>query len=95
VVVGGADDLLEGELAARDVSWLPGAPPSGPVEAAVQIRHRSAAVPATVTATEAGGAIVRFARPVRAVAPGQAAVFYAGDEVLGGGWICASVSAPM
>jgi tRNA-specific 2-thiouridylase len=87
VVVGDADALLEDELAARDVCWLPGAPPSGPVQAQVQIRHRGAPEPATVTPVAGGGATVRFMRPVRAVAPGQAAVFYTGDELLGGGWI--------
>lgn len=87
VVVGGADALLEDELAARDVCWSSGRAPSGPVSAAAQIRHRGAPEPATVTPVASGRATVRFARPVRAVAPGQAVVFYAGDEVLGGGWI--------
>jgi tRNA-specific 2-thiouridylase len=57
----------------------------------VQIRHRAAPVAAAVELDGRGGRVrVRFAAPVRAVAPGQAAVVYDGDEVLGGGWIASA-----
>jgi tRNA-specific 2-thiouridylase len=53
----------------------------------VKIRYRHPAAAATVTALADGEAKVQFADPQSAVTPGQAAVFYDGDRVLGGGWI--------
>jgi tRNA-specific 2-thiouridylase len=61
--------------------------PAGAVRAAVQIRHRHPAAPATVRAVGDGRAEVTFDAPQIAITPGQAAVFYDGDAVLGGGWI--------
>jgi tRNA-specific 2-thiouridylase len=63
-----------------------GAPPAGPLEVRVKVRHRHEGEAATVRAGASGAEVV-LARPVRGVAPGQAAVFYAGDEVVGGGRI--------
>jgi tRNA-uridine 2-sulfurtransferase len=85
VVVGEADDarfrtLEVGELQSLDL------PEAGPFRAEVQIRHRSAPRPATVE-IRGGIALVTFDEPVAAVSSGQAAVFYDGDRVLGGGWI--------
>jgi tRNA-specific 2-thiouridylase len=53
----------------------------------VQIRHRHPASPATVSAGDAGRVEVIFDEPQIAITPGQAAVFYDGDVVMGGGWI--------
>jgi tRNA-specific 2-thiouridylase len=71
------------------VTWA-GAPPSQPVRAAVQIRYRHAPMPATIALDDrgpGGRARITFDTPERAPAPGQAAVFYDGETVLGGGFI--------
>ncbi len=87
--------LLAGLRLAGDVALAPG----GELDAEVQVRYRSEAVPATVRLEPAptpGGApipVVRFARAVRAVAPGQVAVLYRGDRVLGGGPIARALPA--
>ena len=65
-----------------------GAPPSISFEATVKIRYNHPGTPATVTPLENDCAHVRLHEPQRAVTPGQAAVVYHGDVVLGGGWIC-------
>jgi tRNA-specific 2-thiouridylase len=67
-------------------SWVQGTPPPDE-ELRVRIRHRHAGTPARVVAADRARLTVRTEEPVRAVTPGQAAVFYRGDEVLGGGWI--------
>jgi tRNA-specific 2-thiouridylase len=87
VVVGPAASLENRQLVTGDVNWISGAPPSSSLRAAVQIRHRHPAAAAVVTPLPDGRAQVVFEEPQRAVAPGQAAVFYDGDVVLGGGWI--------
>ena len=91
VTLGRADDLLVREIALDACHWL--VEPPRPGEAArirVQLRYRSPAVPATVETRPDGGATVRPDRPARAVAAGQAAVFYDGDRVLGGGTVRAA-----
>jgi len=86
VKVGPRSALARASIEVGDVRWA-GAPPEGPFAAAVQVRHRHRAVDARVT-PGAGGATVTFAAPLASgAAPGQAAVFYVGDEVVGGGWI--------
>ncbi len=86
VVVGSAAEASRDRFEVREVSWVSGRPPAGHREARVQVRHRHAGERGVVRPVP-GGAEVRLARPVRGVAPGQAAVFYDGDEVLGGGRI--------
>ena len=66
---------------------MAGAPPADWLPVQVQIRHRHAAAPAQVRALTSGRAEVVFDQPQAAVTPGQAAVFYDGDVVVGGGWI--------
>ena len=87
VVVGEEEELGREGFEARAVSWLSGAPPAAPLRAAVQIRYRHKAAPATLTPLMGDRVAVAFDAPQRAVTPGQAAVFYEGDVCLGGGWI--------
>lgn len=92
VVVGDPEGLEVRELMVGDFRALADLAVGEPIAARVQVRHRSAASPATVEILGDGSLKVRFDQPIRAVAPGQAAVVYAGerdegDRVLGGGWI--------
>ena len=89
VVVGSAEEAARDRFSVREARWVAGRPPAGPVSALVKVRHRHVGERARVTPT-AQGADVELSAGVRGVAPGQAAVFYAGDEVLGGGRIVAS-----
>jgi tRNA-specific 2-thiouridylase len=86
VVVGTLDDLARRELVAAGANWLVD-PPTRPFACRVKIRYRSPAYPATVEPLEANRFHVLFDAPCRGIAPGQAAVCYDGDRVLGGGWI--------
>jgi len=91
VIVGPAEALRRGGLLADGVVWHEPVP-AEPVRAEVQIRYRHPAAPGWLTRLEPsadGGerADVRFDSPQSAVTPGQAAVFYRDDRVLGGGWI--------
>ena len=83
VTVGTRAELAVAGFVARDVRWT-GRPHRG--AARVRLRHRHAPVACEVEPGE-GGARVRFPEPTGGVTPGQAAVWYDGDRVLGGGWI--------
>jgi len=88
VVVGESDELFSSTCGVRDVNWISVAKLDGPVRAEVKIRNRHAAAQATVEPTENPNEVcITFDDPQRAVTPGQGAVFYVGDVVLGGGWI--------
>jgi tRNA-specific 2-thiouridylase len=87
VVVGSDDELLSDEFTAAGVNWIALDNPRDPVRAAVRIRYRHNAAAATITPQPHGRARVTFDEPQRAITPGQATVFYRGDEVVGGGWI--------
>lgn len=87
VIVGGADELLSPTLRATRVNWISIDELREPMRVAVKIRHRHEAAPATLATVGDDEVLVTFDQSQRAVTPGQAAVFYNGDEVVGGGWI--------
>jgi tRNA-uridine 2-sulfurtransferase len=93
VVIGPHEALMAGGLVAEEVTWHEPVPME-PVRAEVQIRYRHAAAPAQIRLLEGGRAEVTFDQPQPAVTPGQAAVFYRGDRVLGGGWIARATGLP-
>jgi tRNA-specific 2-thiouridylase len=88
VVVGHKEDVFSRGLVADQVNWIRSRQPEGEFRARVKIRSRHAETPATLM-IKGGVARVRFDTPQMSVTPGQAAVFYDEDEVLGGGWIVA------
>jgi tRNA-specific 2-thiouridylase len=87
VTIGPGSALERSELIAERVHWISGDTPSGPIEVQARVRSRAADVAATITPFGDAQARVQFAQRLRAVAPGQAVVFYDGDRCLGGGWI--------
>jgi tRNA-uridine 2-sulfurtransferase len=95
VIVGDVDDLVTDEFEIDRVNWHPTAGIDGDrryneLKCTVKIRYSHSGTRATLTQLEDGRVHVRLHDPQRAVTPGQAAVFYNGDIVLGGGWICRS-----
>jgi tRNA-specific 2-thiouridylase len=90
VVVSSKEALSCAGLIARSVSWLDYAG-DGPSEAEVQIRYRAPAVPCIIRRESEDAFEVRFKEAVAAVTPGQAAVFYRGENLLGGGWIAKAI----
>lgn len=87
IIVGEDDELLAREFTAAGVNWITFDNPAEAVRAEVRVRYRHTAAPATITPMTVDRVRVTFDEPQRAVTPGQATVFYRGDEVLGGGWI--------
>ena len=93
VVIGPRELLARRRLIADRVSWVAGGPPAeGVFEADVQIRYRGDVTPAVIEPKSAGVIHVEFRSPQRAVAPGQSAVIYRGDELLGGARILEAFS---
>jgi tRNA-specific 2-thiouridylase len=92
VIVGDADDLVCEEFEIDRVNWhsVARVADAGSCEAVVKIRYNHPGTAATVTPLENNRARIHLREPQRAVTPGQAAVIYDGDIVLGGGWICRS-----
>jgi tRNA-uridine 2-sulfurtransferase len=87
LIVGTQDELGSHELTARDVNWLSGEAPYEPFRAEVKIRYTAKEAWAWVTPTAGGQVRVEFDEPQRDITAGQAAVFYQGDLMLGGGII--------
>ena len=86
LVVGSRDDLLSNECKVEEINWI-GDAPEAPLELHTRVRYRSQEVATTVIPGEKNTAVVRFKEHQAAITPGQGAVFYRGDEILGGGWI--------
>jgi len=87
VTVGEEKELCRDSLETRDVNWIAWPGLDEPLEATVKIRYRHEPAPARIEPADLATVRVHFHTPQRAITPGQAAVFYRGDEVLGGGWI--------
>lgn len=87
VRAGSAEELLSNEFTVARVNWIALDDPREPVRAEVRVRYRHTAAAATITPLPEGRARIVFDEPQRAITPGQASVFYRGDEVAGGGWI--------
>lgn len=87
VVVGQQEELLRAEFTAAGVNWISFDNPTGLVRAEVRVRYRHEPAQAVITPLENNRALISFDEPQRAITPGQATVFYRGDEVVGGGWI--------
>jgi tRNA-specific 2-thiouridylase len=86
VVLGAEEELYSREAIAQKASWIAGTPPADFNGVTAKIRYRSTEVPVTVSLQEKS-ITIWFSQPQRAVTPGQAIVFYHGNEVLGGGII--------
>jgi tRNA-specific 2-thiouridylase len=86
VVVGSGEELLSNTMLVRKLNWVAIDELREPMQVTVKIRNRHEPAAATI-APEDHGVRVTFAQPQRAITPGQAAVFYDGDVVVGGGWI--------
>jgi tRNA-specific 2-thiouridylase len=87
VVVGDESALDRDEFTAERCNWHPFEKLDGPIEVTAKIRYNHPGTAATVTPTGNGTVRVKLHTPQRAITPGQAAVFYQDDLVLGGGWI--------
>jgi len=85
VIVGPAEDLLRSEFEIANCSWLM---EELPANLTVKIRYNHSGCPASVVVGEQGRSRVMLPEPQRAITPGQAAVVYQDDLVIGGGWIC-------
>ena len=87
VTLGADDELATRTLRANRLNWISIAELRGPIRVQAKIRHRHEPAWATLEPAGEGEIVATFDEPQRAVTPGQSAVFYDGDEVVGGGWI--------
>ena len=90
LVVGQDRELHSSVCEVRNVNWIPFTVPDAPVRARVRIRNRHEPAEAEITPLSDTTARICFREAQRAITPGQAAVFYSGSRVLGGGWIASA-----
>jgi len=100
IILGEEEELYSRRIVAKKVTWVSTKPPGDSIAVSAKIRYRSneaAAIVSPARHCEQGEAISRiwFPQPQRAISPGQAVVFYEGDEVLGGGIIETSAQATL
>ncbi len=88
VEVGEDDRLYSRRLTADRLNWVSMEEPEDEIRVRIKIRHRHEPAPATLRVIGPDRIEAEFDEPQRAITPGQSAVFYQGDEVAGGGWIC-------
>jgi tRNA-specific 2-thiouridylase len=86
LTVGFKKDLFASQCKVEDINWIQKAP-NRPAQVHTRVRYRHTAVASRLSPVDEKTAVVRFEKPQEAVTPGQCAVFYKDDEVLGGGWI--------
>lgn len=87
VTLGEAGDLMRREAIVNDFNWIAGEAPASPIRCKAKLRYRQVEQPAVVTPRADGSVQILFDEPQRAVTPGQAAVLYDGEVVLGGGTV--------
>ena len=87
IIVGEAEELESVEFVARGVNWVAFDEPAEPVSRKCESPIPARASPATIYPLPDANAKIVFDHPQRAITPGQATIFYNGDEVVGGGWI--------
>ncbi len=87
IIAGEKQELDSYEFTAKGVNWVAFDAPSEPVRASVKVRYRHEPAPATIHALADARARIVFDEPQAAITPGQATVFYNGEETVGGGWI--------
>ncbi len=87
IIVGEKEELDSIEFTAKGVNWVAFDEPNEPVRASVKVRYRHEPAPATIHALAENRARIVFDEPQAAITPGQATVFYNGEECVGGGWI--------
>lgn len=87
LVIGYKSELAAGECVVTHINWIKGEPPDKPISVRTRIRYRHQEAESILTPLDHYSATIRFSRAQYAITPGQAAVFYKGEQVLGGGWI--------
>ncbi len=87
IIAGEKEELDCLEFTAKGVNWVAFDAPDEPVRAEVKVRYRHDPANATIYALPENRARIVFDQPQRAITPGQATIFYDGEEVVGGGWI--------